>query len=67
MGERLRQQLTRTPLIYDGKPVPVMLSLGAASSREEGVRDGPSLLRLADARLYEDKKGKANRGGTANG
>lgn len=61
MGERLRARLTGRPLAYGGASIPVMLSFGAASSREEGVPDGPGLLRLADARLYEDKKGKAGR------
>lgn len=61
MGERLRKRFAATPLVYGGEHVPVMLSLGAACSREDGVPDAQALLRLADARLYEDKRGKPDR------
>lgn len=61
MGERLRKRFAGSPLVYGGAPVPVKLSLGAACSREDGVPDAQALLRLADARLYEDKRTKHQR------
>ena len=62
-GERLRARLADAPLVYGGASIPVRLSLGAACSRDEGVSDAAGLLRLADARLYQDKAGKAGRRG----
>lgn len=61
MGERLRARLAGAPLVYGGEHIPVMLSLGAACSRDEGAEDAAALLRLADARLYDDKRGKPDR------
>lgn len=61
MGRRLRARFADTPLLYGGAHIPVLLSMGIASSRDEGVADAPGLLRLADARLYNDKRGKAER------
>jgi len=61
MGERLRTRLAGTPLVYGGEHIPVMLSFGAACSRDEGAGDAAALLRLADARLYDDKRGKPGR------
>ena len=61
MGTRLRARLAEAPLQYGGHSIPVMLSFGAACSREDGVADSAGLLRLADARLYRDKEGKAQR------
>lgn len=61
MGERLRSHMRNAPLVYGGANIPVMLSLGAACSREEGIDDAAGLLRMADARLYEDKARKAER------
>lgn len=61
MGARLRQRMGGAPLVYGGEHIPVMISFGAACSREEGAGDAQALLRLADARLYEDKRGKPAR------
>lgn len=61
MGERLRTRLIAAPLVYGGNTIPVQLSLGAACSREEGIGDAQDLLRMADARLYDDKRGKPER------
>jgi len=61
MGERLRKRMAASPLVYGGEHIPVTISFGAACSREDGAGDGQALLRLADARLYEDKRGKPSR------
>ena len=61
MGARLRKRLGLSPLIYGGNSIPVMISFGAACSREDGADDAQALLRLADVRLYEDKRGKPER------
>ncbi|MFZ5757304.1 MAG: GGDEF domain-containing protein [Pseudomonadota bacterium] len=66
MGARLRARLAGAPLVYGGEHIPVMLSLGAACSHDDGAEDAAALLRLADARLYDDKRDKpARRAGTA--
>ena len=61
MAERLRARLNEVPLVYGGVSIPVMLSFGAACSRDDGADDAGALLRLADARLYDDKRGKPDR------
>jgi diguanylate cyclase (GGDEF)-like protein len=63
MGLRLRERLAGSPLLYGEAQVAVRVSLGAACSREAGVDDSEGLLRLADARLYEDKRDKPARRG----
>ncbi len=61
MGARLRERLAASPLRYHGHEIPVRLSLGAACSRDSGAEDAGALLRLADARLYDDKRLKPER------
>lgn len=60
VAERLREHVAASPLVVDGTPIPVTLSLGVASAR----LPTPSLEELiqeVDDRLYEAKQGGRNR------
>ena len=58
--ERLRQTVAEHPFEYDGKPIPVTVSIGVAVNGKDA--DTPErLLRAADARLYAAKGGGRNR------
>ncbi|MEJ2688794.1 MAG: diguanylate cyclase [Deltaproteobacteria bacterium] len=60
-AERLRRIIERTPFIYEGKKIPVTISLGVAAAREIGGLSIDSLIALADKRLYAAKMAGRNR------
>jgi diguanylate cyclase (GGDEF)-like protein len=41
--------------------IPVTISLGVAASGKEGIQDGYSLVKAADAALYKAKENGRNR------
>lgn len=51
--DRLKQAFLKTPLAYDGKPIPVTFSAGLARLLTE--ENGHALVMRADAALYEAK------------
>ncbi len=61
IAERIREQLSQTPLIYQEKTVPVRISYGAASTDELSEVTGKTLLKAADARLYLMKEQKPSK------
>jgi len=62
LAERLRTSISSAPIMYEGRPIPVTISIGCAgllSTKEVG--DPTDLLRLADERLYTAKNTGRNR------
>ncbi len=60
-AERLRQRVEKHRFQYEGKPRPVTISLGVAST-EGGENLTPTdLIRVADEHLYRAKEGGRNR------
>jgi diguanylate cyclase (GGDEF)-like protein len=53
LAERLRQSVATEPLLHDGQPVPVSLSLGVAGW--DGKQRAAELLRTAATTLYQAK------------
>lgn len=61
LAERLRTSVSAVPAVYDGKTIPVTISLGC-SMTEAGINERPDeLVRIADERLYMAKTSGRNR------
>ena len=62
VGERLRAIVEGLELEYDGQPVPVTISAGAACATDVvDEEDGKLLIQKADSLLYRAKKRGRNR------
>jgi diguanylate cyclase (GGDEF)-like protein len=66
IGERLRGLVEKHDFAYQGRPLPVTVSIGAAA-RDTDITGGAELFRRADAALYEAKRAGRNRVHTSNG
>jgi diguanylate cyclase (GGDEF)-like protein len=55
IGERLRRRIAADPLVHDGRPLAVSVSIGVATARA-GVADLAALMKEADRALYEAKR-----------
>jgi diguanylate cyclase (GGDEF)-like protein len=60
LAERIRETVEATPLLVDGHPLQLTVSIGAATS-QLGERDVSRLLQRADAALYAAKRAGRNR------
>lgn len=61
LAERMRALVDASPIVFEGKAIPVSASFGVASLACCATRDAPALLAIADARLYEAKRSGRNR------
>jgi diguanylate cyclase (GGDEF)-like protein len=61
LGERLRRVVETQPFCYEGKGLPVTISLGVATTRGDVNLTPQDLLRLADEKLFEAKNQGRNR------
>jgi diguanylate cyclase (GGDEF)-like protein len=61
VAERLRKAVEASPFIYEGKKIPVTISLGLATLPDPSIADASELIRVADAALYTSKKSGRNR------
>lgn len=60
-AERLRRIIEKTPFIYEGKKIPVTISIGVAAANEMAELTLDNLIALADKRLYAAKMAGRNR------
>jgi len=60
LAEKLRAMIADEVFSHSGTTIPVTVSLGVASWHE-GITDAESLLKAADAKLYEAKRSGRNR------
>jgi len=60
-AERVRVAVEKRAYTFDGFPIPLTISLGAAQLREGDDSDGVSLIKRADDRLLSAKEGGRNR------
>lgn len=58
MMNRLKQYLSKRPLVKGGTAIGLSLSFGISDVQDPGVQDTASLLKRADERLYDVKKEK---------
>ena len=56
LAERLRRAVEDLRFVFEGRPVPLTLSLGVAAFPELHIKTASELLLLADEALYEAKK-----------
>ncbi|HMF43243.1 MAG TPA: GGDEF domain-containing protein [Polyangia bacterium] len=61
VGERLRKAVEGHRFVYDGKSIPVTISVGIAVLPNPAVKDAGDLIALADQALYKSKNGGRNR------
>lgn len=60
-AERLRELISGHSFIYDGKKIPVTISLGAATVTQGNYKNPMELIKKADEYLYKAKKTGRNR------
>jgi two-component system, cell cycle response regulator len=61
VGERLRKAVEDTAFVYEGKRIPVTISLGLAVLPDPAIKDANDFVGAADAALYESKNSGRNR------
>lgn len=60
LAERIRVTVDDNAYEYEGRQIPVTISLGIASMPREGVSEAKDLIALADSALYEAKHAGRN-------
>lgn len=64
IASRIREHLLNTPLKFEDKTIPVVISYGVISTESLERADSKTLMKMADERLYDMKKTKPNRRST---
>lgn len=65
IAERLRQIVQNTRFVFDGKHIPITISLGVSALPDVPAKDSDDLIGLADKALYLSKNNGRNRVSTA--
>jgi diguanylate cyclase (GGDEF)-like protein len=60
-AEKVRQLIEREPVAHDELRLPITISLGVSVTARGEQIDAPALIRRADEKLYEAKRGGRNR------
>jgi diguanylate cyclase (GGDEF)-like protein len=61
VGERLRHAVELAEIAYEGKRIPLTISVGLACLPDPSIKDARQLIRAADAALYTSKGSGRNR------
>ena len=62
LAERLRTSISARPTMFEGRSIPVTISLGCAALLASGeANEATEFIREADSRLYQAKNGGRNR------
>ena len=61
VGERLRKAVEGHRFEYEGKHIPITISVGVAVMPNATVKDANDLISLSDQALYKSKHGGRNR------
>jgi diguanylate cyclase (GGDEF)-like protein len=60
VAERVRGLVERHPFTFEGKPIPLTVSLGVATTSGEASLNATDFIARADEKLYEAKRGGRN-------
>jgi diguanylate cyclase (GGDEF)-like protein len=61
LAERIRSMVATTPILYEGKPIPVTVSVGFAVAEAEVLADYPTMLEAAWSAVHQAKVEGSNR------
>ena len=61
VAERLRRTIEKREFAFEGKTIPVTISVGVAALPEAAARSSSELIAAADEALYEAKRAGRNR------
>jgi two-component system cell cycle response regulator len=61
VAERLRRAVEARRFVFEGKSIPVTISVGVANVPNPSIRDAMEFISAADQMLYEAKRGGRNR------
>ena len=61
VGERMRKAVEGNRFVYEGKHIPVTISVGIAGPAQPRVKDANDIVGFADQALYKSKNGGRNR------
>ncbi|HEY2902812.1 MAG TPA: GGDEF domain-containing protein [Polyangia bacterium] len=61
VGERMRKAVEAMAFVYDGRRIPVTISLGLATLPDPTIKDAAQLISAADTALYKSKHAGRNR------
>ena len=61
VGERMRKAVEGSAFTYEGRRIPVTISLGLATLPDPAIKDANQLVSAADTALYKSKNGGRNR------
>ena len=61
VGERMRKAIEGMTFVYEGRRIPVTISLGLATLPDPAIKDANQFISAADTALYKSKHGGRNR------
>ncbi|HVR61621.1 MAG TPA: GGDEF domain-containing protein [Polyangia bacterium] len=61
VGERMRKAVESTAFTFEGRRIPVTISLGLVVLPDPGIKDATQLISAADSALYQSKNAGRNR------
>lgn len=61
LAERIRERVEGTKIVFDGRRIPLTVSIGVAERPATSAEAGEDLYRRADRQLYEAKRAGRNR------
>jgi diguanylate cyclase (GGDEF)-like protein len=61
VGDRVRYAVEKRKIVYEGRSIPITISVGVAAVPSPSIRDATEFISAADQMLYEAKRTGRNR------